>query len=142
MMPLLALGPHIFEIAPLNFQEIRSLTEVKWPATPRFGKRPGRQFTGYGEDPITISGLLYPEELGGREELKAIKLTAKAAQPIIMMGWSSLLTSAAEVFGRVVILSVDDSQTIISKSGYGRKLEFSIEVAPIGDSGKPVGLFG
>jgi uncharacterized protein len=142
MTPLLALGPHVFEIAPLNFQAINRLTEAKWPAVARFGNAPGRQFTGYGEDPITISGLLYPDELGGRAELEAVRITQRAAQPVIMMGWSAQLSTAALIYGRVVILTVDDTQTSINREGHGRKIEFSIEVAPVGGSGRPVGLFG
>ena len=142
MTPLLSLGPHIFEIAPLNFQEITRLTEAKWPTVPRFGQAPGRQFTGFGEDPITISGLLYPEELGGRQELEAVRLTQRAARPVIMMGWSSLITTAALVYGRVVILNVEDEQTSINRQGHGRRIEFSIEVAPVSGEGRPVGLFG
>ena len=142
MTPLLALGPHVFEIAPFNYQQIQTVTEAKWPATPRFGKRPGRQFTGLGEDTIVISGLLYPDELGGREELDALRMTQKAALPVMMIGWSSTIATAAKVFGRVAILRIEDSQSSINRQGQGRRIEFSIEIAPIGDSGKPVGLFG
>lgn len=141
MTPLLALGPHIFEIAPLNFQEIERQTETHWPAIPRFGNRPGRQFTGYGEDPIRISGLLYPDEFGGRQEFEAIRATQAAAQPVLMIGWSIAVATAAQVFGRVVILSVRDRQTSINRQGYGRRLNFDIEVAPAPGTGSPVGLF-
>lgn len=140
--PLLGLGPHIFEIAPLNFQEIERVTETLWPSISRFGGRPGRQFTGYGDDRITISGLLYPDEVGGRSEYEAIRVTQAAAQPVTMMGWAIGLSTAASVFGRVVILSVGDTQSAINRQGYGRRIEFSIEVAPFHGDGKPVGLFG
>jgi len=141
MTPLLALGPHIFEIAPLNFQRIERETEVKWPAIARFGGRPGRQMTGFGEDPIRISGLLFPEEFGGREEFEALRATQLAARPVIMAGWA-LTGSAARIFGRVVILRVRDVQDSINRDGFGRRLAFDIEVAPVSDGGKPIGLFG
>ncbi|MEN5297866.1 phage tail protein [Brucella sp. TWI559] len=141
-MPLLALGPHVFEIAPLNFQEIERTTEALWPTISRFGGRPGRQFTGYGDDSVTISGLLYPDEVGGRAEYEAIRTTQAAARPVLMLGWATGLSMAASLFGRVVILSVQDTQSIINRQGYGRKIEFSLEVAPYHGDGKPVGLFG
>ncbi|WP_235912042.1 phage tail protein [Mesorhizobium xinjiangense] len=141
MTPLLALGPHVFEIAPLNFQEIERQTEAHWPAIARFGNRPGRQFTGYGEDMIRIYGLLYPDELGGREEFEAIRTTQAAARPVLMIGWSVSSSTKAKVFGRVVILRVSDRQSSINRSGYGRRLEFDIEVAPFHGDGKPVGFF-
>jgi phage protein U len=141
-MPLLALGPHVFEIAPLNFREIERRTEARWPAIPRFGGRPGRQFAGYGEDPIEISGTLYPHELGGRDELEAVRATQAAARPVVMLGWDSAGGFRARVFGRVVILSVRDRQTAIDGYGLGRRLAYQIEVAPAGGDGRPVGLFG
>ena len=132
-MPLLALGRHMFEIEPLNFQQLARETTVKFPAIARFGQRPVRQFTGFGEDPIRISGLLYPDELGGRAEYEAIRATQRAAEPVTMMGWSYADTSRAEVWGQVVILSVSDTQTRFNAAGHGRKLAFDIEVAPVGD---------
>jgi len=140
-MPLLALGPHTFEIAPLNFQKIERTTIAKWPAIARFGSAPGRQFTGYGEDAITISGLLYVGELGGRAEFEAVRATQQAAMPVTMMGWAAATGMAANIFGRVVILSVRDSQTLFDSAGQGRKLAYDIDVVPFLDGGKPVGLF-
>lgn len=139
-MPLLALGRHVFEIAPLNFQAIDQETTVKWPSIPRFGNRPGRQMTGYGEDPIRISGLLFPEEFGGRAELEAVRATQRLGQPVIMVGWAGSGT-AARIYGQVVILGVRDQQTSINRDGYGRRLGYEIEVAPLGGAGKPIGLF-
>lgn len=138
-MPLLALGPHVFEIAPLNFQEIQRTTEAKWPAIDRFGGAPGRQFTGYGENPVTISGLLFPEEMGGRAEYEAIRATQAAKRPVTMVGWST--ETAARVFGRVVILRVSDTQSFISRAGQGRRIEYEIDVAPHLGGGGRVGLF-
>jgi len=140
-MPLLSLGPHVFEIAPLNFQAIERTTEALWPAISRFGGAPGRQFTGFGEDPITISGLLYPDELGGRAEFEAIRATQRAARPVLMVGWAAASGMAARIFGQVVILAVSDQQTAINRSGAGRRLAYDIEVAPFGNGGKPIGLF-
>lgn len=140
-MPLLALGPHVFEIAPLNFQKIERETTVNWPAIARFGQRPGRQMTGFGEDPISISGLLFPEELGGRAEFEALRATQAAARPVTMMGWATDAGQTARVYGLVVILSVRDTQTAINRDGLGRRIAYDIEVAPVGSGGKPVGLF-
>ncbi len=46
------------------------------------------------------------------------------------------------LLGRVVILNVQDTQSLINRQGFGRKIEFSIKVAPFSGDGKPVGLFG
>lgn len=139
-MPLLSLGPHVFEIAPLNFQQIVRTTEAKWPAIARFGTYPARQFTGFGEDTITISGLLFPDEMGGRSEYEAIRLTQRAARPVPMMGWGGQGMSAL-LFGLVVIVTVSDQQTSINRDGQGRRLAYDVDVAPFHGAGKPIGLF-
>ena len=136
-LPLLALGDNIFEIEPLNFQEIERTTVAKWPAVPRFGTRPARQFTGYGEHKVTIRGLLFPEAIGGREEYEAVRATQAAARPVSLIGFAS--STKGRVFGLVVILSVSDTQDHIGPDGGGRRLSFDIECAPYGGG---VGGFG
>lgn len=141
-MPLLAIGPHKFEIAPMSFQQLEDETVAEWKAIGRFGGRPGQQFTGFGEDPIRISGLLYPEELGGRDAIDAIRETQRAKKPVLMVGWTTDERAAAKVFGRVAIKSVRRTQTNINAYGQGRKIAFDIGLVPIGDvAGAAAGWF-
>jgi len=132
MTALLALGPHIFEILPLNYQQIERETRAEWASIARFGARSARQFTGLGDDSLTISGLIFPEEFGGRSDYEAIRLTQAAGIPLMMAGMGASTT--ARIFGLVVVLSVSDTQTSIGPDGQGRVLEFSVEVAPYGGS--------
>ncbi len=85
-MPLLALGSHKFEIAPMSFQQLEDETIAEWKSIGRFGGRPGWQFTAFGEDPIRISGLLYPDELGGRDAIDALRETQRQKAPVLMVG--------------------------------------------------------
>jgi hypothetical protein len=141
-MPLLSIGPHKFEIAPMSFQQLEDETVAEWKAIARFGGRPGQQFTGFGEDPIRISGLLYPEELGGRDAIDAIRETQRAKKPVLMVGWTTDERAAAKVFGRVAIKSVRRTQTNINAYGQGRKIAFDIGLVPIGDvAGAAAGWF-
>lgn len=140
MTPLLALGPHIFQITTLNFQSLKRSTKAKWPAIARFGYAPSRQFTGFGEDSITIDGLLFPEEFQDRAAFEAIRLTQRQGKPVTLMGWA-VGSGAAEVFGQVVILSIDDTQSNIARNGQGKRIEYSISLAPFSGEGKPIGLF-
>lgn len=143
-MPLLALGPHKFELEPLNFQDLEDEFEVKWPAISRFGGRPARQMTGDGEDPIRITGLLWPHEVpDSREALEAVIRTQKAKRPVLMMRWASDAGMRAQVDGLVVILRISRQQSKFGTSGNSRRLDYDIEIAPIpAASGKPVGLIG
>lgn len=138
MSVLLILGPHIFEILPLNYQELDRTTTANWVSVSRFGGRAARQFTGFGEgDNLTISGVLFPEEFGGRAKYEAIRATQSLGIPIMMVGLGAI--TGARVFGLVCIETVSDTQTHIAPNGQGRVLKFSIDVSPYG--GGPGGLF-
>ncbi len=131
MSVLMALGPHIFEILPLNYQELERTTSVTWASVPRFGGYAARQFTGLGADDSTvISGLMFPEEFGGRGRYEAIRGTQGLGVPVMMIGFGTL--SLARVFGLVCIETVSDIQSHIAPNGQGRVLDFTIEVSPYG----------
>lgn len=97
--------------------------------------------TGWASVSPARSGLLYPDEFGGRNEFEAVRATQLAATPVMMVGWSGSGTRA-RIYGLVVILAVRDQQTSINADGFGRRVSYEIEVAPSGGGGKPIGLFG
>ncbi|WP_336800673.1 phage tail protein [Kaistia sp. MMO-174] len=139
MNALMALGPHVFEVLPLNYQELERTTEAIWASVPRLGARPARQFVGYGDDILRISGVLFPEALGGRSAFEAIRATQAAADPVALVGFGT--ASVGRVWGRVIILSVHDRQESIGGNGAGEILNYEIDVAPYGD-GPGASLFG
>nr|WP_274609867.1 phage tail protein [Rhodobium orientis] len=124
------MGPHIFDIMPLNYQRLEAEVSANWPAIPHFGSRPGAQLTGFGENPITISGLLFPQEFGGRTELEAVKTTLSAGKPVSLIGWAGFTGTAASVFGMVVLLRISTSDEEIGQDGLGREVSYEIEVKP------------
>ncbi len=137
MSALLALGPHIFEIAPLNYQKLQKKSAFRHAEMARLAREPARQFVGPGSATVSISGLMFPDSLGGYEEYRAVERTARTGRPLMMVGGTGL------VFGRVVILSVSETHQVIGARGAPAKLEFSIEVASYGDDlgGIFTGLF-
>jgi len=129
MAAILAIGPHIFEILPLSLQKISETTKANWPASQRFGR---------GEDELSIEGLYFDEEWGGHADYLALKATQAAGEPVEVIGWA--VAGAASVFGTAVILEVGAEHSHIAASGIGRKVEFTVKLAPFGgDSGG--GLF-
>ena len=127
-MPLLRLGPVTFDIMPLNFQKIKRESEALWPTIPRFGGRPGRQHTGFGENIISIHGTLYPGEFGGQNEYERLRNLVDGAKPVMMIGWAS--ASKARVFGYFVVLKIPDSLDFFNQKGDPQKITFNIDVAP------------
>lgn len=138
-LPLLAIGPHIFDIFPLNLQKIEEETTASWPTVNRFGAGPARQFTGPGDATLKIEGLCFNEEFGGYEDYLALKATQKAGIPVDVIGWGSG-AGYGLVLGLMVILKVGASHEFIGPDGIGRKITFSVELASFG-GGFSGGLF-
>lgn len=139
-IPVLAIGPHIFATLPLSLQKIEEKTVANWPAVNRFGVGPARQFTGRGEDEISIEGLYFDHEWGGHADYMALKATQAAGQPVELIGWAAG-GLAASVFGTVVILEVGATHEHIDFSGIGRKVSFTVKLAPFGGENAFGGLF-
>lgn len=136
--PLMALGPHVFEVLPLNYQRIERLTEAQWASVPRLGVRPSRQFVGFGDDPLTISGVLLPGEFGGRSEFEAIRLTQAAGLPVPLVGFGT--GTLGRVWGLVIITLISDAQEEIGPDGSGQVLTYDIEVAAYDETGGTFGM--
>ena len=96
------------------------------PALERLGREPALQYLGPGEKRILVSGLLFPEAIGGWDKFRAFERTAGAGEPMMMV------LRAGHVFGRVVITSISEVHEHIGFAGLPRKLEFDIEVARYG----------
>lgn len=140
IVPILAIGPHIFATLPLSLQSIEETTKASWPAQNRFGVGPARQFVGRGEDSFEVKGLYFDEEFGGHAEYLALKATQATGRPVELLGWS-VAGAAAAVFGTVVILEVSATHKRIRPSGIGTSVEFSVKMAPFGGDGAFGGLF-
>lgn len=141
MMPLIAVGPHIFSMLPMSLQTITERTRAKWPAIPRFGAASARQFTGMDEDSLTLEGLIFEDEWQGWADYKALKATQALGEPLPLISWGG--DGFSDVFGTVIILDVGSTHHHLRPDGIGRKIEFSIEVASYAnDFGGFGGLFG
>ncbi len=140
VIPILAIGPHIFAALPLSIQKIKETTKANWPTVNRFGVGPARQFTGRGDDELEIEGLYFHHEFGGHAEYLALKATQSAGKPVEVLGWS-VAGAAASVFGTCVILEVGATHERIAEDGIGTKVEFSVKLAPFGGEAAFGGLF-
>ncbi|WP_455465574.1 phage tail protein [Bartonella sp. B39] len=139
--PLMMLGPHQFYVDWLNFQSFEEEFSASWISMERFGKASGLQFTGYGNDPKTIHGVLFPEEFGDREAIDAITQTIRAAKPVAMIRWINDTTYSAIMHGCVVLTSISKDHDYISRSGQSQRLRYSISLLPFFDGGKPQGQY-
>lgn len=117
---MMKLGAFTFSIRTAAYQDFSRKTEQRWPSQERFGQLPARQFTGPGDDSITLNGVIFGDYRGGTGQLDSLRLLASTGQPQI------LITGRGAILGRWVIESVEEKQSIFAAYGTPRKQEFTL----------------
>lgn len=91
------------------------------------GARPARQFTGVGEDTITLTGLQVPEFRGNRRSLDDVRAMADAGKAYALVGGTGV------VFGAWVIQRVQETGSVFIAEGIPRRVDFTLELARVDD---------
>lgn len=120
---MMQLGSFQFCIQTAVYQELIRKNEYKWPSQHRFGQRPSRQFVGVGDETIQLPGIIYPEYRGGFQQVEAMRRLAGRGQPLL------LVDGLGKLWGRYVIESIDEKQSLFAAFGAPRKQEFSVSLA-------------
>lgn len=130
MTTLAALGPHVFRVIGLNFNQIETATDAIWAEFSRFGLEDGAQFTGMARATQTIQGVLFPDAIGGLADYDAIRTTQRAGRPVplIRMGRGF----AARILGNVTIERVSDVEDWIGPNGSPQRVAFTIDLKSYG----------
>ena len=123
---LAAFGMFIFETSSAPFDELARRRAWRHEQTQRFGAIAASQFTGPGDDQITLSGSLVPS-LAGRysaiSDLVAMADTGEAQQ---------LADGTGQILGTFVITALDESHKHLIDNGLARLVEFSITLQRVG----------
>ncbi|SFB12437.1 hypothetical protein SAMN04515620_11960 [Collimonas sp. OK607] len=117
---MMALGMFVFSLPTLAYQELQRKTEWKHPSTSRVGARNARQFTGKGDDTITLSGWIAPELTGSVYSLDALRLMADTGKSWI------LIAGTGRILGSYIITGMTEGRTVLGQDGDAGKLDFSI----------------
>lgn len=119
---MMMLGSFQFCILTAAYQELNRHSEYKWPSQHRFGQRPSSQFVGIGEETITLAGIIYPEYRGGFQQVEQMRSMAGRGQPLL------LVDGLGKLWGRWVIESIDEKQSLFAAFGAPRKQEFNLQL--------------
>lgn len=124
---LLMLGNFKFSLNTIVFQEMQRSTAYRWQAQQRVGKIDALQFTGPGEDRITLPGVVYPDFRGGDGQLDELREIASAGRP------QRLIAANGYILGLWAIESIDDVRSSFKPDGGVRKQEFTLTLRKFGD---------
>lgn len=126
---MLALGTFLFSIETAAYQELQRQTDWNFAQVDRFGARKASQYTGPGDDKITLPGVIYPGQTPSKtaalDVLRAMADTGEAYQ---------LMDGAGVILGWWFIRSIADSRSVFLIDGVARKADFSIALERTGDA--------
>lgn len=116
----MALGMFVFSLRTAAYQELQRVTNWRHPSNSRVGSTPAYQFTGKGEDTITLKGEIYHELTWLRSTIDILRQMANTGKAY------TLIEGTGYFYGLVIIESLDETKTYFFKDGAARKTEFTI----------------
>ena len=108
---ILTLGPVAFGVSTTVYQRLRRTTAYRWPALERAGRWPARQFTGPGNDQITIDGVVMPTYRGSVGAVDAPRELAMTGEP------QQMSAGTGEVFGFWCLAQVEEDRSGLFSDG-------------------------
>jgi len=119
---LLALGMFVFSIDTLTFDDLSRRASWRHATSPRIGARDATQFTGPGEETISLPGSVFDEIADGRVSIDQLRAMANSGE-----AWS-LVDGRGYVYGAFVITTIDDRAKAFFPDGTPRQIDFTIEL--------------
>jgi phage protein U len=119
---LLMLGTFKFSLNTAVFQEMQRHTDYTWGDVERFGKLAALQWTGPGDDNITLPGVVFPDWKGDDLQVDDLRKLAEAGVPY------QLIDAWGDVLGDWVITGIDETQSTYKPDGSFRRQEFNVKL--------------
>ena len=135
-MSLFNVGGVVFELTPLNVEDVDHSTSSDFVKHPVMGAQQPVEFMGPGDDKLSLSGSIFPRALGGEAELALLEDLQRQGQAV-------LVTRGMSRLGWFIITSLRRRHRYLSPNGIGRKIELTIEIERAGkpeSSGDASGL--
>lgn len=127
---MMCLGLFVFQLSTASYQELQRQTSWRHPSNSRVGNTPAYQFTGKGEDTISLNGDVFTELTGYQEPMELLRNMADTGKAFI------LIEGTGKIYGKVIINSVQETRTVFFTNGGARKISFSLQLTIVEDTMK------
>lgn len=125
---MLMLGQFKFSVDSATYQEFSRTNDYRWQSQPYVNAPVGYQYTGRGEESISLSGVVFPGYIRSLEQLNLMRAEAGKGTPLI------LVDGRGFVWGRYIIQSVTENVNVFYEKGVPRRQQFSLELKRYGDA--------
>ncbi len=128
---MMLLGPIYFSIDTAAYEQLQRNTQYQWASQNRLTYPklkhlgiggPAYQYTGPGDETISLNGTLYPQYSGGPLQLTLMRLSASIGVAL------PLIEGSGFVLGRWFIESVQETNSVLFADGSPRKIDFSLSL--------------
>lgn len=119
---MMCLGQFVFGLDSLAYQQLRRSASWNHPSNPRVGDRPAAQYTGQGDDTITLSGVLVPDFKGTLASIETLRYMGDLGDAY------ALVDGSGYVYGAWLIEGLDTDQTYFKQDGTPRRIDFTINL--------------
>ena len=126
----MALGPFAFTaMYGLGYKTVGRELDATWATVPVAQRLDSLQWTGPKSDKITVSGVLFPEELGGLGQLEGLRDMARAgvAMPLVSLG--------GDIYGFYALERISEDRDFHDASGMPRRDAYRLELRRVDDLG-------
>ncbi|MBS3892286.1 phage tail protein [Serratia marcescens] len=124
---MMILGMFVFMLKTAPYQQFERGNVFRHAKSDRVGASPHYQYVGPDEEPITLSGTLYPEVSGGDISLAMLRAMAYTGKP-----WP-LIEGTGSVFGMFVIAGLKQTRAEFFSDGKARKIEFTLTLKKVSE---------
>lgn len=124
---MMSLNQFVFSLKTAPFKELQRQRNWKHRTSSRVGSRDASQFTGVGDDTITLNGLVAPETIGSIASLDELATMADAGDAYV------LVDGIGNVYGAFIIDGLNETQTYHTAEGIPRRIEFSLTLKRVDD---------
>lgn len=119
---LYALGPLLFEVAPFNTHETEREAEMDFAAKDVLGRRRIHEKVGEGEEQFTMHGKLFPQKLGGLDELSLANAIRSSGAP------QMLVRGDGTPLGWFLLRKVRERSSYLDTRGIGKMIDVDLEL--------------
>ena len=123
---MLAWGGYVFSVGTAAYASLQRSVKYAWRSKERVGKLPMQEFTGRGEETISLRGVIYPDYRGGIAQVDLMRIQAGLGKPLPLVGGDG------RVFGLWCARSIDEDQTWFDGRGRAQRIEFRLELVRYG----------
>jgi hypothetical protein len=125
---MMRLGAFTFSINSAAYNAFSRSTAYRWYAQERFGQLPAQQYTGPGEDSITLAGEIYPDYAGGLHQIEYMRTEAGKGLPLLLVDGNGY------VLRYWCIQSIEETKEAFLSNGVGRKMTFNLKITRYGET--------